>query len=64
MDLFYLADLVQRFFTPFTVDGELVTSLKGICFHYVTRWFFVDALASVPFTLLQLFVEGDCKCLN
>lgn len=47
----FLADMVLNFITPVHVDGQLVTSRKGIAKHYLKGWFILDLLSIFPWSL-------------
>jgi voltage-gated potassium channel len=47
----FCADMVLNFITPVHVDGQLVTSRKGIAKHYVKGWFILDLLSIFPWAL-------------
>jgi len=47
----FLADMVLNFITPVHVDGQLVTSRKGIAKHYLKGWFILDLLSIFPWSI-------------
>ncbi|XXQ38853.1 Cyclic nucleotide-binding domain-containing protein [Plasmodiophora brassicae] len=53
IDFLYLADLLLTFFTAYEgADGDLIVSLKRIATRYLTGWFLIDLLASLPYSLI------------
>jgi voltage-gated potassium channel len=48
----FLIDMILSFFSPVFVNGQLVTSRKGIASHYLKGWFLIDLLAIFPWTLI------------
>ncbi len=53
--LFFLGDMIMCFFTGFYSKGALVVNRKSIAKHYLRFWFWLDLLASIPYTW---FVDG------
>ena len=57
VDVMFVADILTNFRTTYLHDGEVITDPHKIAVHYVKGWFFIDAIAAVPFDLL-LFGTG------
>jgi hypothetical protein len=58
IDIFFLADVVINFFTAYKSDIRMVTDLKKISYHYLTRYFIIDFLASFPgFVTVEMFKQ-------
>ena len=53
-DVFFCSDVLLNFFTTYVANGNEVRSLKKICKRYLTGWFPIDVMASIPFSLLSL----------
>mmetsp|Transcript_16868 Transcript_16868/g.55188 ORF Transcript_16868/g.55188 Transcript_16868/m.55188 type:complete len:904 (+) Transcript_16868:89-2800(+) len=50
IDIYFYIDLVLNFFTAYYDDhGRLVPQRPRIIMHYLSRWFWLDALAAIPF---------------
>jgi hypothetical protein len=69
IDLYFLFDTALNFIRP-TRDasrGADITDIREISFNYVTGWFCVDVLSSIPMDLISLFLPGfprDLKALR
>lgn len=48
----FVIDLILNFFFPVFVNGQIVTSRKGIALHYLKGWFIIDLIAIFPWTLI------------
>ena len=48
----FAIDMILNFFFPVLVNGQLVTSRKGIALHYLKGWFLIDFLAIFPLTMI------------
>jgi len=56
MDLIFLCDVGVNFFSIYTKgNGYVVIDHKRIAVHYLKTWFALDLVASVPYTLLDLW---------
>ena len=55
---FFCADMVLNFITPVHVNGQLVTSRKGIAIHYLKGWFILDLLSIFPWAIFGPAWEG------
>lgn len=53
---FFVLDMVSQFFTGFYMNGIYVTSQRAIAFRYMTTYFWVDIVATMPWDML---VQGD-----
>lgn len=53
--LFFMADILFCFNTGFYAKGALVLDRKSIALNYIRFWFWMDLLASVPYTW---FIDG------
>ncbi len=60
-DLLFLVDIAINFRTAFMVAGELETRSKAICKQYLSTWFFLDAIASVPTTIITAAVNSGVQ---
>jgi hyperpolarization activated cyclic nucleotide-gated potassium channel 2 len=57
--VYFCTDLVLNFFTAYFKDKQLVTQLHRIAWHYLTTWFLVDFVSSVPWVvIIPLFFGG------
>jgi hypothetical protein len=52
--LTYAVDIIIQFNTGFLVRQELITDRKAIAKRYLRGWFFLDLLATLPFTWFVL----------
>ena len=57
VDIMFIADILINFRTTFVHNGEVVSDPQKIAKKYVKGWFFIDAVAAIPFDLL-LFGTG------
>ena len=57
VDVMFIADILINFRTTYILNGEVVTDPQKIAKNYLRGWFFVDAVAAIPFDLL-LFGTG------
>lgn len=58
MDVLFLVDVCLNFFTAFVKDGVLVIDLPQIRSHYLRTWFPIDAVASIPWEVCSLAMNG------
>lgn len=59
IDVFFMTDVAINFFTAYyNEDNELVTSNSKIAKKYLLHGFFLDVIASFPFTLTDLTSKG------
>jgi hypothetical protein len=61
-DLIFIVDIIINFFVGFyNYEEELVKNLQLIAFNYLTGWFFLDVIASIPGSLIVFILsfEGD-----
>ena len=51
IDLLFLLDIILNFFTAYEIPltKKLETSLKVIVVNYLTGWFLLDVIATLPF---------------
>ena len=66
VDVMFIADILINFRTTFLQNGEVITDPQKIAINYFKGWFFIDAVAAIPFDLL-LFGTGTsdvsvCVC--
>ena len=57
IDIMFLVDIIINFRTTYLLFGDVITDPQKIAVNYIKGWFFVDALAAIPFDLL-LFGTG------
>ena len=57
IDFAFIVDIVINFMSAYTTEyGRLETQFKRIALNYITGFFFIDVVASIPFQdLLYLF---------
>ncbi len=60
--LTFAVDIVIQFHTGFLVRQELVTDRKAIARRYIKGWFFLDLIATLPFT--WIFSSSRFAALN
>lgn len=55
IDFLFIFDVFMNFFTAIEDEdnGELITSRHKIVMAYVKSWFLIDAMSSVPISLIQ-----------
>jgi hypothetical protein len=59
MDVAFMIDIVVTFNTGFYKKGYLVMKRKDIILNYVKTWFFLDLLASFPYSWVITGDEDD-----
>ncbi|XP_077863314.1 potassium voltage-gated channel unc-103-like [Saccoglossus kowalevskii] len=61
VDIMFLIDILINFRTTYVDEnlGEVVSSPKKIAMHYLRGWFVIDAVAAIPFDLLQFAIKTD-----
>jgi hypothetical protein len=60
-DLFFITDVVLNFFTAYRDGAITVVDRKKIIYRYLTHWFIVDFVASVP---LERFTSNSKTGVN
>jgi len=63
MDAFFMFDIVLNFNTGFYDRGNLIMGRRAIIVNYVRGWFWLDLLASFPYTWVLPQQEGDDSSL-
>lgn len=59
VDVLFGIDMIITFFTAIEDDGKLIAYLPQIARLYVTSWFFVDLVSTIPFDkLMPLLFQG------
>ena len=59
VDLFFIADLVLNFFTPYNApNGEWITDRNAMAKNYAKSWFIVDLVSSVPIDVVMRWSLG------
>ena len=59
VDVFFAVDIVLNFYTAFYNDyGRLVADRSSIKSNYMSTWFVVDLVASMPVELIAIFIAG------
>ena len=59
-DVVFVVDIILNFFfVEEDVNGELITDQKRIAVGYLKGWFCIDAVASVPISLIFLLLEFE-----
>lgn len=48
IDLFFIIDVITRFFTTYYLNGHEVTDKKKIAFRYLRTYFIFDLIANIP----------------
>ncbi|ESO02998.1 hypothetical protein HELRODRAFT_80870 [Helobdella robusta] len=57
IDIVFLFDIFINFRTTFLLNGDVISDPQKIAINYIKSWFFIDAIAAIPFDLL-LFGSG------
>ncbi|ESN90033.1 hypothetical protein HELRODRAFT_152093, partial [Helobdella robusta] len=52
VDAMFIADILINFRTTYLCDGEVVSEPGKIAINYIKGWFFIDAIAAIPFDFL------------
>ena len=59
IDGFFLTDMLINFVTPLKNDrGEINVNPRDIAKNYLTKWFFIDVLASLPLEVVTFIIPG------
>jgi hypothetical protein len=64
-DIFNFTDMISIFFVPITniegkkrivlfLIGEFVFNRKKVALNYIRRWFFVDLISNIPYTVIKI----------
>jgi len=48
IDSWLFADIIMNFFTSYTTDIRPVTKLKTIMIHYLSTYFIIDVISTIP----------------
>ena len=65
MDLMYLIDLILSFFRPYyNFEDQLVYNNYKIIFHYLSSYFFIDLISSIPFYSIFNNMYNDKNCFK
>jgi len=61
--ILFLADILLNFHTAITVEGRLIYDHKQIMMVYLKKWFWIDLVASFPYTWVTdaIFVDEEEK---
>ena len=57
VDFMFIVDILTNFLTTYVADGEVITDRRKIAKHYLRGWFFIDALAAVPFDMVMFGLQ-------
>lgn len=61
IDVTFGVDILVNFFSPYDrIDGSLEYNLKRIAFNYLTGFFPIDLVASIPYK----YIMSDVKVSN
>ena len=62
IDVVYFCDLIFPFFIAYyNFDEVLKTHFKDISLNYLTGWFFLDLIQSIPLKTIFTFFDKKCK---
>jgi hyperpolarization activated cyclic nucleotide-gated potassium channel 1 len=62
IDFFFLIDLALNFnLAYFDEEGRLVKDRRQVVVNYIRTWFFLDAISSFPFSLIEVFSNQDSE---
>eukprot|EP01017_Pseudomicrothorax_dubius_P024032 TRINITY_DN25575_c0_g2_i1.p1 TRINITY_DN25575_c0_g2~~TRINITY_DN25575_c0_g2_i1.p1 ORF type:complete len:141 (-),score=25.77 TRINITY_DN25575_c0_g2_i1:6-428(-) len=53
INAFFIFEIVVNFNTAYFQQGNLIKDRRRIALKYLRLWFWVDAIASVPFSILE-----------
>lgn len=59
LDVLFCTDVCVNFCTAYVSRGVYVTRLRGIAWHYIYTWFFIDFFGSVPFDKIVTAMSDD-----
>ncbi len=59
MDIIFIIDIIFQFFIPFyNYEEDLIKIRYLIAINYLTGWFFIDLVASIPGSIITYFMVG------
>lgn len=62
LDFLFCCDIIVSFFSIYVrASGEVITDRRRIVRRYLKTWFTLDLIASIPYTLLDLWVFNQDK---
>jgi len=62
MDLVFMIDIIFQFFIPFyNYEEDLIKTKIEIAKNYITGWFFIDLIASIPGSIMTYFMMEKYK---
>ena len=65
MDLMYIFDLILSFFRPYyNFEDQLVYNNNKIIFHYLSSYFCIDLICSIPFYSIFNIMYNDKNCFK
>ena len=65
MDLVYIIDLILSFFRPYyNFEDQLVYNNNKIIFHYLSSYFVIDLICSIPFYSIFNIMYNDKNCFK
>ena len=65
MDLMYIFDLILSFFRPYyNFEDQLVYNNNKIIFHYLSSYFFIDLICSIPFYSIFNIMYNEKNCFK
>ena len=59
IDFIFLVDLALNFFLPFNIGEKVIYNHKAISKNYLTTYFVIDFLSSIPTSLIRIGIESD-----
>jgi len=65
MDLMYIIDLILSFFRPYyNFEDQLIYNNNKIIFHYLSSYFFIDLICSIPFYSIFDIMYNNKNCFK
>ena len=58
IDISFMFDIILNFNTGFYKDGKLMMTRKMIFIDYISLWFWVDLVSSIPYTWILAWSQG------
>lgn len=60
LDFLFICDVVISFFSIYVKgNGSVITDHRRIAMHYIKTWFFLDVIASIPYSLFDLWTNRE-----
>ena len=60
IDVYFAVDIMLNFRSAHEdKEGQVVFDQRSVAFNYLTSWFIIDVVSTIPWDMLELFGEAD-----